>query len=114
MEISFRTNKLEKAFQNERKLKAAFGAPQARFIRNRVQALMAAENLGVFLPPYSKPERCHELSGDRDGQISLDLQQPYRLILEPNHDPKPQNSDGGLDWLRVTAVRIIAVENTHE
>jgi proteic killer suppression protein len=60
------------------------------------------------------PGRCHALTGDRDGQLSIDLDGPYRLIFEPADNPPPANEDGGLHWERVTAVRILAVEDTHE
>ena len=57
--------------------------------------------------------RCHEMSGNRKGQLSLDLKHPYRLLLEPADDPAPRKPDGGLDWEQVTAVRIVEVEDTH-
>jgi proteic killer suppression protein len=57
--------------------------------------------------------RCHELVGDRKGQVSVDLNHPYRLIFVPANDPAPTRPDGGLDWGRVTAVLILGVEDTH-
>jgi proteic killer suppression protein len=60
------------------------------------------------------PGRCHEVVGNRAGQLSLDLDHPYRLIFEPANDPIPRKDDGGLDWTKVTAVIIIGVEDTHE
>ena len=62
-------------------------------------------------PPF--PGRCHELIGDRGGQLSLDLDHPYRLIFEPANDPIPCKTDGGLEWKDVTAVEIVGVEDTH-
>ncbi len=59
------------------------------------------------------PGRCHELIGNRAGQLSLDLDHPYRLIFEPADEPIPQKDDGGLDWTMVTSVVIIGVEDTH-
>jgi proteic killer suppression protein len=58
--------------------------------------------------------RCHELHGKRKGQLSVDLDGPYRLVFKPANDPLPKKSDGGLDWTRVTAIMIIGVEDTHE
>lgn len=57
--------------------------------------------------------RCHELTGDREGQLSVDLDHPYRLLFEPADDPIPIKPDMGLDWTRVTAVRILEVTDTH-
>ncbi|WP_229548556.1 hypothetical protein [Nostoc sp. CHAB 5836] len=50
---------------------------------------------------------------NRAGQLSLDLDGPYRLIFEPADQPIPLKPDGGLDWDKVTAVEILGVENTH-
>jgi proteic killer suppression protein len=58
--------------------------------------------------------RCHELTGDRAGQLSIDLDHPYRLIFSPNHDPIPERDAGGLDWSRVNAIRILEIADTHE
>ncbi|MBI5098423.1 MAG: killer suppression protein [Nitrospirae bacterium] len=58
--------------------------------------------------------RCHELKGNRKGQLSVDLDHPYRLIFEPANNPIPEKSDGGLEWNNVTKVRIIGMEDTHE
>lgn len=77
----------------------------------RLQELDAAETLAdVARVP---PPRCHELKGDRAGQLSVDLQHPYRLLFLPANDPVPQRSDGGLDWGRVTEVEIIGIADTH-
>ena len=74
-------------------------------------ALRAAPNLGVFAPPYSPPHRRHELTGRRKGTLSLDLDGPYRLIIRPLNNPLPE---GGLDWRRITAIKILGIEDTHE
>jgi len=42
------------------------------------------------------PGRCHELHGNLDGVLSLDLEHPYRLLFEPT-EPPPRLPDGGLD-----------------
>jgi proteic killer suppression protein len=114
LEIRFRSKKLEQEFNEERLLRTSYGERQARKIRNRMAALRAAETLGDFWPPYHKPERCHELTGDRAGQLSMDLEHPYRLIFRPTHNPLPTKPDGGLDWFQVTAIEILGMEDTHD
>jgi proteic killer suppression protein len=80
-----------------------------------MNALRAAANLMVFWPSKSGPDRCHELTGGkRSGQLSVDLDYPYRLIFMPDYDPIPLHEDGGLDWSQVAAVKILGIENTHE
>jgi toxin HigB-1 len=43
----------------------------------------------------------------------MDLDHPLRLILEPIGDPLPLSKDGWLDLEKVTAVKIIKVEDYH-
>jgi proteic killer suppression protein len=59
------------------------------------------------------PGRLHELSGNRAGQLSLDLDGPYRLIFAPDHNPVPRRTDGGMDWNQITAVLVLEIEDTH-
>lgn len=62
---------------------------------------------------HTLPGRCYELIGNKSGQLSLDLVHPYRLIIKPANNPIPKKDDGGLDWRKITAIKIIGVENTH-
>ena len=34
-------------------------------------------------------------------------------LFEPASNPLPRKKDGGLDWTKVTAVRILEIEDTH-
>ena len=115
MDISFKSTRLEKQFNEGRQLEKVHGSCRARAIRLRMTVLRAALNLKDFWPPKSGPCRCHELTeGKRRGQLSVDLDHPYRLIFVPNHKPVPVKRDGGLDWEQVTAITIIGIEDTHE
>lgn len=115
MDISFKNKKLEKSFNEESQLDRTHGTLRAKKIRIRMKELRAAVSLKDFWPPKSPPGRCHELTeGQRAGQLSVDLDHPYRLIFIPDHNPVPEHQDGGLDWSQVTAIKILGVENTHE
>lgn len=111
MIISFDSKKLEKTLSDEKALTRRYGAEQAKKIRQRMIQLQAAENLETLrtLPQV----RAHELAANRAGQISLDIKQPYRLLITPDHEKLPLKEDGGLDWTRVTKVKILKVEDTH-
>ncbi len=112
MVIIFKTTKLKKECNKENLLVKRFGARRANLLKRRLNELQAALSLDVL---RSLPQpRCHELKGNRKGQLSVDLEHPYRLILEPADNPVPKKPDGGLDWNKVTKVRIIGVEDTHE
>ncbi|MHA8059875.1 type II toxin-antitoxin system RelE/ParE family toxin [Aquirufa beregesia] len=83
----------------------------ARSINQRLKDLSAAKNLAVMrtLPAA----RCHELTGDRKGELAVNVSTNYRMIFEPNHEPIPQKEDGGLDWGNVTKIQIIDIEDYH-
>jgi proteic killer suppression protein len=111
LEILYRTTRLEKEFSSDSLLTRRYGPRRAALIRRRVDQLRAAvvlEDLRNLPGP-----RCHELTGDRDEQLSVDLDHPYRLILEVADDPVPRRPDGGLDWTQVTVVRVLEVTDTH-
>ena len=82
-----------------------------RKLQQRLMELKAAP----CLDDISKvpPPRCHPLSGDRDGQLSVDLEHPYRLLFIPANDPIPVTQNGGLDWTKVTEIDIIEITDTH-
>ena len=83
----------------------------ARKLQQRLMELKAA----FCLDDISKvpPPRCHPMSGNREGQMSVDLEHPYRLLFIPANDPVPVTEDGGLDWARVTKIEIVEITDTH-
>jgi plasmid maintenance system killer protein len=85
------------------------GAVRAKKIQTRIKNLRAAETLADM---RTLPGRCHELTGDRAGQLSLDLDHPYRLLFRPAEETEPRPG-GGLDWSKVTAVVIMSITDTH-
>ncbi|HET8850143.1 MAG TPA: hypothetical protein VFM78_09680 [Marinobacter sp.] len=113
MEITFATKKLMKQMNDSREMVKVHGAKRAKKLQIVLTQLLAAPDLGAFTPPYSPPHRCHELTGNRKGQLSMDLDHPYRLIFKPDHDPVPERSEGGLNWRAVTEITIIGVVDTH-
>lgn len=89
----------------------AYGPEGAGLLRRRLDQLRAVETLDAmrFLPV-----RCHELTGFREGILSIDIDGHCRLLFEPVGNPPPVRPDGGLDWSKVTAIRILGEEDTHE
>jgi len=73
--------------------------------------LQAARTLSDIL--RVPPARCHELTDNRKGQLSVDLDHPYRLFFIPANTPVPYGLDGGLDWTRVTEIEIIGMDDPH-
>lgn len=111
MDILFREQKLAKMCSNESLLIRKYGPACAKLIKRRLDELRTAENLEVlrFFPQM----RCHELKGNREGTLAVDLEHPYRLVFEPANEPTPRKPDNGLDWKRVTAITVLTMEDYH-
>jgi proteic killer suppression protein len=109
--IQFADQKLAKEANDAKLLRRRHGDQRARLIRRRLDELRAAQTLEEMrsLPAA----RCHELRGNRAGQLAVNLDQPYRLIFTPA-PPIPAKADGGMDWARVTAILVLGVENYHD
>lgn len=104
MELEFKDKKLQKHCENEKDLQKKYGVVQAKIILIRLNQLQAAENLYDIskLPQV----RLHPLSGDRQGEFAVDVQQPKRLILIPQN--------GSLnDHKTITKIQIIEIVNYH-
>jgi proteic killer suppression protein len=78
-------------------------------IQLRLDQLRAAHTLAdmAALPAA----RCHELQGDRQGQLAVDLVHPWRLILTPVEWIEKET--GGLDWSTVEAIIIEEIVDYH-
>lgn len=113
MDITFATTSLKKQLNEEKAMIKAHGPLRAKKLKIVLAQLRAAPTLGVFAPPMSPPHRCHELTGNRKGELTVDLDHPYRLVFKPNHKPHPQRPEGGLDWKQVTNITITGIEDTH-
>lgn len=111
MILSFKNRKLEKDLSDEKAIIRRWGPEQAKKIEQRMFELRAAENLETLrtLPQV----RAHELSGNRSGQISLDIKHPYRLLITPDYKNPPRKEDGGLDWNKIIKIKVLGVEDTH-
>lgn len=79
MIISFKTTRLKKEYENERKASKSYGDQIARKYIQRVNLLKRAKNLDEVktLPGLD----CHPLKGNRKGQWAVSLTGFYRLIF---------------------------------
>jgi len=111
MDIYFKTRKLQKLCSKKILATREFGTKSARKLQQRLMELQAAETLEDIskLPPV----RCHELRGNRKGQLAVNLAEGFRLVFIPTKNPVPTKESGGLDWRQVTEIEIIAIENYH-
>jgi plasmid maintenance system killer protein len=111
VEVLCVNKKLKELCESERALQRQHGQSCARKVTGRLQDLEAAASLEDM---RSLPGACHELTGDRAGQLAIRVGGGKRLILEPASNPRPAKTDGGLDWPEVRAVRIVALDDYHD
>ena len=89
-----------------------YGKDQGEKLALRLQQIKAAETLEIFQKSVPAA-RCHELTGERDGQLAIHLVHPFRLVFRPNHETVPKKEDGGLDWSKVTKIVIEEIVDYH-
>ena len=107
MEISFKDRKLQEICQSSKLMKKKYG-DLSRKLQARLADLSAADN--VLEIPVGRP---HPLMYGRREQYAVDLTNMIRLIFEAANEPIPRNSDGTVDWKRVTMIRIVEIEDYH-
>jgi len=111
MEVSFTNKKLAKLLGSQKETLRTYGPDNGRRILLRLQQSADASNLAELaqLPQT----RVHELTNNRNEQISVDVKHPYRLLIVAYHDETPRKTDGGLDWSQITMVKVIEITDTH-
>ena len=110
MEISYINRRIEKVCADLESMRRAVGDRRAKTLNTRLLQIEEAENLEAL---RHDPGDWHELTQNRKGQIAANIGHPYRLVFIPSDDPPPTKPDGGLDWLRVTAVKIVEIVDYH-
>lgn len=111
MQVTFADRRLARWCSSPHDMTRKWGPENARRLAARLKELKGADTLEDMrtLPQA----RAHELTGNSRGQISLDLSQPYRLIVTPTDPDSARRPDGGLDWSQVEAVVVEEVVDTH-
>jgi len=111
MDITFTCKKLEKLANNDRQRLKEFGKVRAEKFRLRLSQLRNTPNLEEI---RCQSGHFHELKDNRKGQWACNLDQPYRLIFEPQEKPIPTDPDGKYIWFEIKGVEIIEIINYHK
>ena len=109
MEVDIPDDALRALCEQQRLAVKELGRPCARKLHSRLADLMAAAHVRELVAG-----RPHPLTGDRLGQFALSLHGGVRLVFEPDHNPVPMLPDGGIDWARVTRIRIVFIGDYHD
>ena len=110
MDVSFASPKLQKLCESEKELRKAYGSGGAKKVMRRLSDLRAA---GTLEDMRNLPGRIHELSGDRDGQLAIDLAGGWRLIVAPTSGWPAEKAEGAHVWTTIDAVKVLEVTDYH-
>ena len=80
MEISFASKRLKEKCESQAKLQREHGQPCAKKLKARLADLEAAS---ILADMKNAPGHCHELGGDRDGQLSIELSRATARTSRP-------------------------------
>lgn len=94
MKVSFRTRKLQRAYEESDRAIRAYGPEVGRRYIQRINVIKAARSLEDLT--IQRPLRCDELENKRAGQWAINLTDRYRLIFTV--------SGLGFDALRIEEV----------
>lgn len=109
LEVAFRTRKIRQICEEMRRADEALGAADADALRRQVADLLACgsiEDLQLLGPRLQV--------GEHTKCLYIDVSGTLRVRLGVNHMRPPMNEHGGIDWSRVTRVKIVELEQSHE
>jgi plasmid maintenance system killer protein len=106
MEINHGSKKMQQLCSDEQAMRDAWGDEIARKLRLRLTEIEAADSLEDL---QRLPQAGCQLHPSIRGRLSVALAGPLRLVFEADDEPLPVGDGGGLDWGRVTCVRVLDV-----
>lgn len=80
MDVFFADRRFAEKCASRKTLRRWLGTERAKRLEVRLQQLRQAEDLAAMRQVTT---RIHALTGDRAGLVALDLDGPYRLLIEP-------------------------------
>jgi proteic killer suppression protein len=105
VKVEILDRKLRKVISDPKKLKKVYGKRNANLIIQRYNELDNIPNLGLMIK--YKVGRCHSLKGNLKGKYALDLEHPFRLIIEPVFESESRDVND------VVSISIIKMEDYH-
>lgn len=105
VDVFFADRKFGETCASQRELRRKVGEVRAKRIMLRLQQLRVADDLADLRHVTG---RVHALGADLQGLVALDLDGPYRLLIEPLWD-----LDGPVEWEKVTQVLVVGVDDYH-
>ncbi|MDO4571666.1 MAG: type II toxin-antitoxin system RelE/ParE family toxin [Planctomycetia bacterium] len=112
MKIYYTSQRNEKLFTSEKKLKKKFGKDCAEIIMRRIVLFSALDNMNDLYEALAKPRlHFHPLTANYQGKYAVRVNAKLRIILEPY----PEESDETVDDLKtIHAMILLEIEDYHE
>src|SRR3569623_96430 len=107
MELAFVEKKVRDLCAKQVPLDRRLGHERAEALRRRLADLRAARFIDDLLLDAPYPI-------DDSGRMALPVCEGLRIVFCANHRSAVVDGDGKIDWLRVTRLKIIDIEGTHD
>ena len=102
LELAFATKALRDICESEATAKEKLGAKVADALKRRLSDF---QSIGTFDElPFTKPKK-------NSKNVIFDLPEGHRLVVTAGHKTNPTNTDGKIDWTKVTRLQIVRIEN---
>jgi proteic killer suppression protein len=105
LELAFDSRTLRTICESETHAKDELGVAVAAMLKHRLADLRAATSVKDLVAG-----RLRLLEDTGDPCMALDLCEGYRMVFCANHARNPVAPTGGLDWPRVSRVKIMRIE----
>lgn len=109
VEIRFINDKIRALCKDQKIMKKKLGSTCAKKLLERLEGLISASNVSELLAG-----RPHPLRYDRQDEFAVDLCKGKRLVFKSINDPVPRDSNGRIDWKRVTMVQVTFIGDYHD
>ena len=93
--------------ENEAAAIRELGAECAGALKRRLADLRAVENVAELVA--GRPRK----ASNSDKDLMIDLSDSFVLVLHANHTPIPRIDSGGVDWSRVSRVKLLRIERNN-
>lgn len=102
--LAWESQSVRSICENEDHAQREFGATVAEKLKHRLADLSSGTSVCDLLagrPRIADPEHRK--------QMLVDLADGYEMLFEVNHPKPPVDNSGGIDWSRVTRVKILDI-----
>ena len=108
LELAFETKTLRDLCEKEEKARRELGPEVAEKLKHRLADLRAAESVQDLVIGRPRETQCAN-----PGCFVIDLADGCSLAFCANHRKVPLLTSGGVDWAKVSRVKILRIENAH-